>query len=131
MPINFTPRRSAILMCDFEMAFVPPEMRKVRRVVVLSPTAHNTWMAYDPGTCTVVPLSATPPRGIDGRSVAIPGNRYVSVSVPVWAKCGMIATVSNARLDRVLVRGRYQREYVNPSDMAAIEDGIRAALDLA
>lgn len=130
MPIRFTPKRSAILICDFEAAFIPPEMRKVRRVVVLSPTTHNLWRSWDPGTSTVVPLSATPPRGADARSVPIPAGRYRSVTVPVWAKCGMVATVSNARLDRVFGRGGALSEFMALADMVAIEAGIRAALDL-
>jgi hypothetical protein len=32
--INFVPERGRLLMCDYDMARVPPEMEKVRRVVV-------------------------------------------------------------------------------------------------
>lgn len=134
MPINFTPRRSAILMCDFDMAYVPPEMRKVRRVVILSPTAQNKWTSADPGLSTVVPLSATAPRGSDPRSVLIPAGTYSSLTIDVWAKCGMIDTVSNSRLDRVKKRERGQLLYLNDrmtaADMASIEVAIRAALDM-
>jgi uncharacterized protein YifN (PemK superfamily) len=130
MPITFTPRRSAILMCNFERSFVPPEMRKRRRVIVISPTAHNRWTANNPGTCTVVPLSATAPYNADPRNVLIPIGRYASLTADVWSKCGMIATVSNSRLDRVLTRGTRQGEYANVTDMAAIEAAIAAALDL-
>jgi uncharacterized protein YifN (PemK superfamily) len=31
MTINFVPERGRILMCDYDMARVPPEMEKVRR----------------------------------------------------------------------------------------------------
>jgi len=130
MPINFTPRRSAILICNFEKAFVPPEMRKKRRVIVISPTRSNKWTPTDPGTCTVVPLSATPSYQHDPRNVPIPIGRYKSINKDVWAKCGMIATVSNARLDRVLAKGGRHGEYADPADMAAIEAAIENALDL-
>jgi uncharacterized protein YifN (PemK superfamily) len=39
--LNFTPLRGHILMCDYDMARVPPEMEKVRRAVVVSPHSHN------------------------------------------------------------------------------------------
>lgn len=130
MPITFTPRRSAILMCDFRFGHIPPEIGKKRRVVVVSPTGRNTWLPYDPGVSVVVPLSVTAPRGADPRCVAIPLGRYKSLTADVWAKCGMIATVSNARLDRVFARGTRQGDYVTAVDMAAIEAAIRVALEL-
>jgi uncharacterized protein YifN (PemK superfamily) len=58
--ITFTPKR--ILMCNFDMATVPPEMRKVRCLVVVSPRSYNHPIGHGPGKCIVVPFSATGPR---------------------------------------------------------------------
>ncbi|MCW6510963.1 type II toxin-antitoxin system PemK/MazF family toxin [Lichenifustis flavocetrariae] len=62
MPISFVPQRGQILMCDFDMAgVVPPEMRKKRRVVVISPRSHNRRHGAKPGRCIVAPFSASEP----------------------------------------------------------------------
>jgi len=37
MAINFVPRRGLVLICDYDVARVHPEMNKSRRVVVISP----------------------------------------------------------------------------------------------
>jgi uncharacterized protein YifN (PemK superfamily) len=37
MPIKFIPAQGMVLMCDFDSGFVPPEITKVRHVVVVSP----------------------------------------------------------------------------------------------
>ena len=43
--IPFVPQRGQILMCDFDMAgVVPPEMRKKRRVAVISPRLTTAGM---------------------------------------------------------------------------------------
>lgn len=130
MPITFAPRRGAILMCDFDMAGVPPEMRKVRRVVVASPTALNHRHARGPGVCSVVPFSATPPDTPGMHDVLFEPGAYRSLSVPVWAKCAALTLVSHARLDRPLAGRFYVSEYLSPADTARIEAGLRAALGL-
>lgn len=130
VPINFTPRWGAILICNFECAHIPPEMRKIRRVIVLSSTQHNTWSALNPGTCTVVPLSSTVPWSRDLRAVLIPRGTYPSLTRDVWAKCGMVQTISNARLSRVRIGQRYLKDFATQADMARVQDATRFALDL-
>lgn len=132
MTINFTPRRGAILMCNFDMANVPPEMRKVRRVVVVSPTEANHRHGIGPGVCLVVPLSATPPRLGGVVDVPIPAGRYRCLSkVDVWAKCGSVTLVSHARLSRPKIGQTYPSDYLSREDMARVEAGLLAALGLA
>lgn len=130
MSITFTPRWAAILICDFERSYVEPEMCKVRRVIVLSSTQYNTWRAHAPGTCTVVPISATAPWGDDPRSVFIPRGSYGSLTCDVWAKCAAVSTVSNARLSRVRLGSRYLGEYASQADMVRIQTAARLALSL-
>ena len=129
--ISFTPSRGMILMCDFDMATVPPEMRKLRRVVVVSPKAYNKRPSMQiPGKCVVVPLSATAPRLPQPSHVSIPGNRYASITMPVWAICEMIDHVSHRRLDRVSSGGRFLSESIVETDMHLIERALRHALGL-
>jgi mRNA interferase MazF len=62
MPITFIPDAGDVLMCDFSTGFVPPEMVKTRRVIVLSPRNR----ARIPGTYIVVPISKTAPAPAEG-----------------------------------------------------------------
>lgn len=118
-------------MCDFDMASVPPEMRKVRRVIVISPKAYNKRPSMQtPGKCIVIPLSATPPRLPQPSHVSIPASRYTSITLPVWAICEMVDHVSHARLDRVASGKKFLSESVTPVDMALVEDALRHALGL-
>jgi uncharacterized protein YifN (PemK superfamily) len=99
--IAFVPQRGQILICDFSMAHVPPEMRKVRRVVVMSPRTYNARHGAGPGRCIVVPFSGTPHVRIHPSDVPFPANVYASLTVPTWAICEAVMNVSHARLDRV------------------------------
>jgi len=134
--INFTPRRAAILMCDFDMARVPPEMRKNRRIVVISPKSYNhpgpiVRGVSDPGRCVVVPFSATKPAVLRASHVHIPVGTYRSLTKDVWAICDLIDHVSHTRLDRVAVSTSFLSESLTPSDMARIESGISHALGIS
>ena len=131
MPITFVPQRGQILICDFDMAgVVPPEMRTVRRVIVTSPRAHNRRHGAKPGRCLVVPLSASPPTVVTTAEVPFPAGAYASLTVPTWAICGALASVSHARLDRVAVGRSFLSEQLTSVDLARVEDGLRHALGL-
>ena len=55
--------RGMILLCNYDLATVPPEMRKLRRVVVISPKSYDKPVSMTvPGKCIVIPFSATEPR---------------------------------------------------------------------
>ncbi|WP_058633936.1 type II toxin-antitoxin system PemK/MazF family toxin [Aureimonas ureilytica] len=125
--ITFTPARGAILMCDFDLACVAPEMRKKRRVVVMSPRAMNGPHGPKPGKCVVVPFSATTPTILRPSHVQIPAGTYDTITVDVWAICEAIAHVSHTRLDRVAVGRNFKAGQVFEEDMARIEAGIRYA----
>lgn len=131
MAITFDPERGRILMCDYDMARVPPEMDKLRRVVVISPKSHNHRHGAGPGRCVVVPFSATDPgRFLTPADVPFPANRYRCLTVPTWAICSAIMSVSHDRLDRYFISKAYgySTERLTPADMARIEDGLRHAL---
>ncbi|MEE8057670.1 MAG: type II toxin-antitoxin system PemK/MazF family toxin [Pseudomonadales bacterium] len=46
-----------MLCCDFSKGFQPPEMVKVRPVIVITPQLPGR-----PGLCTVVPISSVEPK---------------------------------------------------------------------
>lgn len=132
MSITFYPDHGAILMCDFNSGFSPPEVVKRRPVVVISPRRNNFQV------CTVIPLSTTAPNPIENHH-----HRLDPASLPrvlrrkvTWAKCDMIMTVSLSRLDRILdgkgpggVR-KYTTGKTTPADFRAIRVGILYAIGL-
>jgi len=127
--LTFHPGPGAIVICNFTTGFLPPEMVKIRPVVIVSPRRRTTQLA------TVVPLSSTPPSPPQPWHHQCAATAYPPARGPIWAKCDMLATVGLARLDRVRVRGtgggwQYQVFQVPASDLAAILVGVKAALGL-
>lgn len=130
MAIPFVPVRAEILICDFDMARVHPEVPKVRRVVVLSPRSYNSRHGSGPGRCVVVPFSTTPPHRPSPAQVTIPGEIYRALSKPTWAVCDAVASVSHDRLTRPMVGGQSLEESLTKFDMLRIDTGLRHALGL-
>ena len=129
--ITFVPQRGQLLICDFDMAgVVPPEMRKMRRVVVISPRSHNHRHGAKPGRCLVVPFSATPPAIVTPAEVAFPAGPYRSLTVPTWAICSAAASVSHARLDRVAIGRGFASEHLSEADLSRVGAGLRHAFGL-
>ena len=128
MPLLYSPRVGALLMCDFGAGFKPPEMTKRRPVVVLAKPSDSTRL------CVVVPLSTVAPatpkpfrHQMDPKSV--PASLGAQ---PSWAKCDMLYTVSWERLDRVRVSKRkFGSVDVCAEDLDAIRLGVKKALNLA
>lgn len=123
--IRFTPERGQILLCDYDMAGVPPEMRKTRRVVVVSPRSYNS-----AGRCVVVPFSATRPHTMEPSHIPFESMTYKALTVQTWAICDTVSHVSFGRLDRVKVGKTFLRETLSVDDMARIEHGLRHALGM-
>jgi mRNA interferase MazF len=125
MSIRFVPHQGMVLMCDFDTGFVPPEMTKVRHVVVISPRhRRNT------GSCLVVPLSTVAPNPVEPFHYRIPANTYSFFrnNTDVWAKADLLSHVSFGRLDRVLDGGKYCSPSLNPLDLKAIQQSVWEAL---
>lgn len=118
-----------VLICDFERGFIPPEMVKVRPVVVISrASTHHRQL------CTIVPLSTTPPSPVEAWHIALTQHPlpHLGNGNSVWAKCDMIYTVSFDRLDRPHRKIAGKREYItaklSADDLAAVFNGVRAYL---
>lgn len=128
MTITFAPSRGRILMCDYDLATVPPEMRKLRRVAVVSPDSFNHRHGRGPGKAIVVPFSATPPRRPVASHVPFDATTYRSLTVPTWAIGEAIAHVSHDRLDRVFASGRFLNEHLSSADLDRIVAAVRHAI---
>lgn len=136
MPIKYVVPPKTILLCNFNMGgFKPPEMVKVRPVVVLSgrlPRRDNL--------ITVVPLSGTEsdPRNDYHCRVELAEALPEPYAETVWwAKCDMVATVGLARLDlfRTERQPNGQRKYltnlkVSDEAFEAIRHAVRCGLNL-
>ncbi len=126
MAILFHPKPGHVLICDYETGFVPPEMVKRRRVVVISPYQRNKR-----GLCTVVPLSTSMPEIIEDFHHRITAGTYpfFSMERDVWAKADMLATVSLTRLDRIRVGGAFLAPSINIKDLGEIRACVKRYLD--
>ena len=130
--LNFHPKKGTVLCCDFSTGFSPPEMVKVRPVVVVSPK-----LAGRPDLCTVVPISSVEPvptllyhHKMDPNSLTAKLQ-----GTECWAKCDMLYTVGLHRLDRIKeigVGGKriYVTGTVTDLDMKSIEIAILNGLGL-
>lgn len=131
MSINFAPKRGAILMCDFDMAYVDPEMRKIRQALVVSIKGNNHRHALLPGTCTVIPFSTVRPSSVSLDDIHVLKGAYWSLSEECWLRCKMITTVSHSRLSLVVRNHRrHPSEFVSDAFLEKVEAGLRFALGL-
>ena len=136
MALTYHPQPGEILLCNYSTGFVPPEMTKLRPVVIVSPRLRRR-----NDLVSVVPLSTTEPVPVELHQCAIvlltalpaPYN-----STKMWAKCDMIATVALSRLDRFRAArksGSSGRHYVSgqldPSQMLLIRRAILYSLGFA
>jgi uncharacterized protein YifN (PemK superfamily) len=130
--ITFVPGEGMVLLCDFSTGFQPPEMVKVRPVLVLSPRARNRQ------TCLVVPISTVAPRDpkLAGAAfVPLSPRKYPFLHAESWAKCETVSTVSLARLfwlrDPQTGRGLDSRTtMLDAGDLERARRGVGAAVGL-
>ena len=130
--LKFHPKKGTVLCCDFSAGFKPPEMVKMRPVVVVSAPLNGR-----ASLCTVVPLSTVEP------SIFMPFHHEMSPDSltpklqlkKCWAKCDMLYTVSFERLDRFKEKDNsgkriYCTSKATFDDMRAIEIAIMNGLGL-
>lgn len=131
MAITFAPKRGAILMCDFEAAFIDPEMRKYRPIAVVSINSNNHRHALAAGTCTIVPFTTVTPQTAGPDDIFVPAGTYWSLPKDSWLRCKLVTTVSHGRLDLVLKGGRrHPSEFLSTRHMEDLRKGIAYALGL-
>lgn len=130
--IKFHPKKGTVLCCDFSRGFQPPEMVKVRPVVVITPQLPGR-----PGLCTVVPLSTVEPAPMQAYHHKMDPDSLTPKlqKADCWAKCDMLYTVGLERLDRIRDKqadGKriYATGKATESDIQAIEAAILNGLGL-
>ena len=108
MTISFVPSAGDVLMCDFD-GFKPPEMTKIRPVIILSPRSRRAF----PDTYIVVPTSRTPPASVEGWHCQLKRGSYpcFDQSVPIWAKCDRVTCIAARRLDLAEVAHLSPRQF--------------------
>ena len=115
-------------MCDFSTGFRPPEMVKVRPVVVVSKRKWNR------RTCIVVPCSAVASVCTLRVNAALPQRKYQFLARDSWAKCDCPYTISVKRLsvirddDGSAVNSRRTR--LDDSDLRRIRKFVGKAIGL-
>jgi uncharacterized protein YifN (PemK superfamily) len=130
--ITFHPKKGTILCCDFSKGFEPPEMVKIRPVIVITPQLPGR-----PGLCTVVPISSVEPNPMQLYHHKVdPASLTPKLqATECWAKCDMLYTVGLHRLDRFREKEQGgKRIYVTgtatDADIQAIEVAILNGLGL-
>jgi mRNA interferase MazF len=129
MALGFHPNAGDIVICDYSTGFKPPEMVKVRPVVVISPRRRGSQLV------TVVPISSVASSPTEPWHYLLPTGAYPPARGPVWVKADIVATVGLARLDRVKTKGpggsRLYRVFrLEPDVMRAVRSAVKAALGL-
>lgn len=121
MPLNYYPKAGNIYIADFK-GFSPPEMVKVRPIVVISPK-----LPYRSEIVTIVPLSTTAPKHEYPFCVRLSKN-YMPNSDPnleVWAKCDMVMNISKNRLNAIKIgRRQYYYPTLNQEDLELVRKGV-------
>lgn len=117
LPATHKIKAGEIYSCDFG-DLLPPEMTKIRPVVVLSRTKLNVIN----GTVTVVPLSTAAPVRSVNHAVRLttdpsPWKGALSQS---WAKADMMITLSKQRLGFVVWRSKRFHIQVTPGELLEI-----------
>lgn len=127
MPISFIPDVGDVLMCDFS-GFVPPEMTKVRKVIILSARPRRSF----PGTLLVVPVSKTIPSPTEPHHHEFKPRSYEFFDPieSVWAKGDMVTCVAIHRLDRIMLNGRYSRARIRKEDLRLVRQAVLHALGM-
>lgn len=127
MGITFVPDAGDVLMCDFT-GFQPPEMTKIRRIVILSPRSRTRW----PDTYLVVPISKTPPSPPENCHFEFKARAYsfFDSTESVWALGNMVTCVKAQRLDRMKINGRHSKAQIRSGDLAAVRKIVLCALGM-
>jgi len=132
MAIKFFPIPDTVLMCDYGSGgFVPPEMVKRRRVVVVSPRFEKGHSRI----ALVVPISTTAPRIERAVHVRIESGKYpfLHETDPTWVKADMLSHVGFARLDRIWVGGgsaRGSETVLQADDFKRVQAAVIHALGM-
>jgi uncharacterized protein YifN (PemK superfamily) len=118
MSIQHVPHAGEVLMCDFS-DHKPPEMTKVRKVIVLTPRSR----VHVPSTLLVVPVSMTARAPDESHCEFKPrAYHFFDESQSVWALTGMVTCVALWRLNRLKINGRYTSVRIRDGDLLRLKE---------
>ena len=128
MPIFHNPKPGSLLRCDFTLFANPkdPEIGKSRPIIVVARPSN--------GLCIVVPLSTQIIRPLKPWHHEMDVTHWSkNLQNQCWAKCDMLLTVADWRLDRYFKKDQYgKRKYVDfratDADFVSIKSAVIAAL---
>ena len=131
MPIRHNPKPGSLLQCDFTLHANPqePEMGKARPVIVVARPTN--------GLCIVVPLSTKIGYAIKAWHHEMNYSLWSkNLQNQCWAKCDMLLTVADWRLDRYFKKDqegkrKYQDFRATEADFEAIKTAVLAAFSFA
>lgn len=131
MAIHHNPRPGALLRCDFNLNAKPrePEIGKNRPVIVVARPTN--------GLCIVVPLSTLQPMVLKPWHHEMDFSHWPpNLQNRCWAKCDMVHTVADWRLDRYFRKDQYGKRKYQPfrateSDLSAITIAVLAAFNIS
>lgn len=121
MALKFFPRARQLFVCDLS-GFNPPEMTKIRPVVVISPR-----LPYRSQIATVVPISLTEPLHNLPFVVRLSKNYHPleADDLPCWAKCDMVLNLSLERLSGFKIdRRKFGYPTMNNEDFQLVRAGV-------
>ncbi|MBU2604561.1 MAG: type II toxin-antitoxin system PemK/MazF family toxin [Alphaproteobacteria bacterium] len=127
MAIQFYPRAGQVLVCDFK-GFVPPEMCKIRPVVIVSPK-----LPHRSEIVAVVPISTTPPTHGLPFCYKLSKNYHPQEpdDLPCWVKADMLLNIGINRLSGFKVgRRKYALPALTPEDLQAVRHAVLCGLGL-
>jgi mRNA interferase MazF len=133
MAVSHHPRLGAVVLCDFNKGFVPPEMVKRRPAIVISPK-----ISPRAGLCTVVPISTEVPRVILAYHVELTGLDLPAPwdTGPNWVKADMVYAVSLSRIDLFRRRSEddgkriYDEKTLPPEDLLKVRKAVLCGLGM-
>lgn len=127
MPIGFHPRAGQFLVADFS-DLSPPEICKVRPVIVISPR-----LPFRSGLVAVIPVSLTPPRQEVDYVFRLSRNYHPASEddLPCWAKADLVMNIALRRLDGFKIgRRKWATPSISSEDLAGVRRAVAAGLGL-
>ena len=126
MPLTIVPDAGDVLMCQFDGS--PPEMTKLRRVIVLTPRNR----AYFPDTFLVVPVSKSRPTRPDSHHWEFKPRAYdfFDPIESVLALGNMLTCVKKSRLDRMRIQDRFSRAQISRADLNSVRSAVLHAIGM-
>ena len=134
MPLTFAPKPGTVIVCDYRVGFIVPEMVKRRPAIVISPQMQGR-----ANLCTVVPISTDIPRKIMAYHLELPNLVLPEpfAKGPNWVKADLVFAASFQRCDLIKAgrndSGKRQYELITITDeeLNAVRGAVLCSIGLS